>query len=271
MLCRQYQVDGTGWGSPFLFVPEVVNLDEPHLRKLCEAGEDDIELSEASPLGVPFWSLRTSASEDVRRRRIAEGSPGSPCPKGFLAANTEFTEMPICKASRAYQRRKLEEIDGAEMSEDERARSRDGVVVKACICNDLSGGATVSLGIDPKATTAVCCGPNCAYFSRVAQMKEMIDHIYGRARLPLDDRRPHMFINELSLHVERLREEVARGKRNLLEALPRPLFECKKNLLAGIRYYREKASQLVADRSDEFLDSLESMRTEIECILPGSE
>ena len=106
-LREHYAADGTGWATPFLLVPEVTNVDREHLEKLCKATEKDVYLSDSSPFGLPFWNLRTSASEERRRRRIAEGRPGSPCIKGYVKLfNTEFTELPICTASRQYQRQK---------------------------------------------------------------------------------------------------------------------------------------------------------------------
>ena len=83
LLREYYGVDGTGWGTPFLLVPEVTNVDDEHLRKLSATSNGDVYLSDSSPFGLPFWNLRTSASEEARRRRIAENQPGSPCHKGF--------------------------------------------------------------------------------------------------------------------------------------------------------------------------------------------
>ena len=95
LLREDYGVDGTGWGTPFLLVPEVTNVDDEHLRKLSAASNGDVYLSDSSPFGLPFWNLRTSASEETRRRRIAENHPGSPCTKGFARLyNTEFTTDP---------------------------------------------------------------------------------------------------------------------------------------------------------------------------------
>jgi hypothetical protein len=270
MLREFYHVDGTGWGSPFLFVPDVVSIDQSHVDKLCDADEDDVYLSNSSPLGVPFWSLRTSDSENARRLRIESGCPGSQCPKGYLVANTEFTKKPICTASRAYQRLKLQALERDGRTPDEQAIDQESILAKACICHDLAGGATVTRGLDDAAETAVCVGPNGVYFSRMAQLREMIDHIYGRARLPLDGSRPHMFIKELSLHVDRLREEAGRCRRDMVDAA-KSSFESKANLLAGINSYREKAAQLAADRRDEFLEKLDTMRADIERILPGGE
>ena len=265
LLEKTYQVDGMGWASPFLLVPEAVNIDKTHMDKIIKAGEDDVYLSESSPLGVPFWSLKTSASEERRHQRIDNGKPGSACPKGFLVTNTEFTQVPICTASRAYQRRKLDELSHSDLSAEDRADIEDQVTAKACICHDLAGSVTVPQGIDPDAQTAVCCGPNTVYFSRVAKLREMVDHIYGRMRLPLNSNRPHMFLKELNLHLDGLRDEVERRRKDLGSC------NCstdgvRENLMKGIRHYRDLTSGLVAEQRDEFSDKLESLRRELEKI-----
>jgi hypothetical protein len=257
MLRRHYQVDGTGWATPFLLVSEVTNLDPEHRRRLCEAGPDDVHLSGNSPLGIPFWSLKTSASEVVRRQRIAQGNPGSPCPKGFLVSNTEFTPVPICTASRAYQRRKLSEIAAADLPEAQRNAAWETVVDKACICHDLGGSVTVPHGIDPDATTAVCCGPNIVNFSREYTLAEMLDHIYGRHPLPMPPDRPHMFLRELALHLEQLRDDAA-GNGAAAEA--------RANLLEGIRHYRQDAAEIEADGMPRFLEALAALQAQLEVV-----
>jgi hypothetical protein len=261
MLEEKYHVDGTGWASPFLLVPEVVNIDESHLRRIQAAGEDDVHLSDASPLGVPFWCLKTSLSEEIRLQRIAQGKPGSACPKGFLVSNTEFTKAPICTASRNYQRRKLQALGG-----DPAAGSllAEDVMAKACICHDLAGSATVPNEIDPEAKTAVCCGPNTVYFSRVAKLREMIDHIYGRASLPLSSDRPHMFLKELSLNLDRLKKDIERHRQGLADVKCKSSEEIRANLMNGIRQYGELASQMASDKKDAFLAKLESLRGDLD-------
>ncbi len=259
LLEQYYGVDGTGWGSPFLLVPEVVNIDNEHVRKIEAAGEKDVYLSQASPLGVPFWSLRSSASELQRLRMIQQGKPGSACPKGFLVSNVEFTKAPICTASRAYQRRKLNELQTQSMSEADRARITEEITAKACICHDLAGSATVPAGIDPEAKTAVCCGPNTVYFSREAKLREMVDHIYGRVRLPLDQSRPHMLIKEFSLHVDRLREDLARRRDDLKD-----VETVKRNLSEGVRYYRARLLDALSEKREEFSDRLDALTRELD-------
>ncbi len=266
LLEDKYEVDGMGWGSPFLLVPEVINIDKNHLKKIQAAGEDDVHLSGASPLGIPFWCLKTSSSEEHRRELIHDGKPGSACPKGFLVSNTEFTKAPICTASRAYQRRKLNELETADITQLQRDFEEKNIQDKACICHDLAGSATVPYGIDPTASTAVCCGPNTVYFSKVARLREMVDHIYGRGHLPLNTERPHMFLKELSLHVDRLRTEVERAKQGLVEAAPKSTQVIQDNLLGGIRHYRNMAGKIVSGQREEFLSRLEKLRNELDQI-----
>jgi hypothetical protein len=267
LLREQYGVDGTGWASPFLLCPEVVNIDAEHVGKLCAAGETDVFLSDSSPLGVPFWSLRTSASETARRALIARGKPGSSCPKGYLTFDTEFTRAPICTASRAYQRRKLDQLQESDIGAGEQAERGAEIVAKACICHDLAGGATTLHHLDPGAHTAICCGPNTVYFSRVASLREMTDHIYGRRSLPLAAERPHMLLKELSLHLARLRERIVRRRRGLLEATTESAAETWANLQAGIAHYRDLAPRIMSIRRPEFDLRLDDLRLELERLI----
>jgi len=263
LLTTFYAVDGTGWGTPFLLVPEATNVDEIHLQKLASATERDISLSDHSPLGIPFWVLTHSASEDAREKRIDEGRPGTTCPKGFLAMNTEFTPVPICPASYAYQRLKLQQLEKAGLSESEKVAAGAEVTNKTCICNDLAGSATVKYGIDQNATTSVCCGPNIAYFDKIASLQDMISHIYGRLSLLRSGDRPHMFIRELMLYVDYLKRECL--NRALSTRGREYLEEFKKNLVDGISYYRQLADHL-EDERQRFLEDLVLLHARLESI-----
>jgi hypothetical protein len=272
LLLREfYGVDGTGWGTPFLLVPEVTNLDDEHLRKLCVASNGDVYLSDSSPFGLPFWNLRTSASEEARRRRIIEGHPGSPCSKGFVRLfNTEFTKTPICTASREYQKLKLAQLEGLDLPEEQREALRQGVLAKSCICHDLAGSATRKNDIDPAATPAVCCGPNIVNFSRIATLKEMVGHIYGRISLLSSADRPHMFLRELALYVDYLSTELSKQKLAVASNPPAYFRECAENLLSGVNYYRRVASRLAGVCPNRFLDQLEVLQREVQSLLLAS-
>ena len=266
MLMRYYEADGTGWATPFLLVPEVVNIDDAHLEKLLAATEDDIYLSGSSPLGVPFWNLRTSASEEARRRRIREGKPGSACPKGHLASNTEFTTAPVCAAARVFQKVKLAQIEDEEHPEHVFAALKDWTLEKSCICHDLAGGATVTNGIDSEATTAVCAGPNIVNFSKAATLDEMAGHIYGRLSLIANPNRPHMFVKELMIYADFLRRMIEEMPAGPINCTPKYIHEFAENLLDGVAYYRRLAERFVEDQRDRFLADLETLEERVKTL-----
>ncbi len=265
-----YKVDGTGWGTPFLLVPEVTNVDDDHLEKLVGAGEEDVYLSESSPMAIQFWNLRSSASEEARRARIEEGKPGSPCRTnhgrtGFLF-NEEFSDTPICISSRLYVKQKLEAIQEEDLTEEQLARVEAEVLAKSCICSDLSGGTKIKKGIDPDVTPAICCGPGIINFSRIATLEEMVSHIYGRLSLLTRSDRPHMFIKEISLNIDHLKDEIEKFKLNLTTNPPKYFREFKENLIEGIEYYRTLARQFVEEKQKLFLDDLKVQRESIELL-----
>ncbi len=267
-LLEYYGVDGTGWGTPFLLVPEVTNVDDIHLKKLSGAGDGDVFLSDRSPLGVPFWSLRNSASEEARRQRIDANKPGSPCPKGFLASDTEFTRIPICHASRSYQRQKLEQIAEHAPLSPQLAETKNHVLHKTCLCNDLAGSVTLKYGIDKDARPAICCGPNIVNFTKIASLEEMVSHIYGRLSLLTDSDRPHMFIRELSLYVENFRQELQTASEGLMDKTANCLSDFKGNLIAGIEYYQNLAEQFSREQRERFLRDLDTLFEELEKVFP---
>lgn len=266
MLLDYYEMDGTGWATPFLLVPEVTNVDEIHMERLISArSEADVYLSDASPFGIPFWTLRESESERARRKRIADGRPGSACPKGYLRLhNTEFSKVPLCIAARAYQKRKLAHLDEEGLTPEQRKVVEANVLAKSCICHDLAGGATLKHGINPEATTAVCSGPNIVNFGKLHTLEEMVDHIYGRLSLLTQKDRPHMFITELSLYVEYLRKELEKQALGLSARTPKYFAEFRNNLLSGVEYYKRLAELFIEEKRARFETELARLRNEIE-------
>jgi hypothetical protein len=262
-----FGVDATGWGSPFLLVKEATVCDEKHRGLLAEAGEKEIRLSRSSPLGLPFWSLTTSDAEVKRLERIAAGKPGSPCPHQYLVFNTEFGGTPECTASATYQGKKLAQIDATlGLTDEERQALKADVVDKACICYDLSGGALHSIGFKSAPPTAVCPGPNLAWFDRECTLEEMVDHIYGRINLLKGKQRPHMFINELKLYINYLKEEMNRTRLRLAQGSPAYFAAYKANLLEGIAFYRAKVLKTLRDGRHSFEQHLAELQAELESL-----
>ncbi len=211
-LTEDFGMDLTGWASPFLLVPEATCVDDTTRELLRRAGDKDLYISDVSPLGVPFNNVHNTGSEIWTRNRVKNGKPGSPCRKAFLVLNTEFTERPICLASRKYEKKKLEEIDNMEIPADEKEKLRADVVVKQCICDQLGNGALIELGIaeEKDAPQSICPGTVIAWFDKIYTLKEMVDHIYGRGLSLVSPERPHMFAREIEMYVDFFEKQVAR-------------------------------------------------------------
>ncbi|WP_343523582.1 hypothetical protein [Pedobacter sp.] len=240
-LLEHYQLDSTGWGSPFLLVPEVTNVDDDTLGQLANANESSFFLSNSSPLGVLFNNFRNSSIEAERKIRIEQGRPGSPCTKKYLCANTEFTETPICTASRAYQKLKIEHLKKEKLPVAEFEKQLLKVTEKICLCEGLCSSAYQKVGIlKPKESKAVaiCPGPNLAYFSGIYSMEEMIGHIYGRTNLLEKVKRPNFFIKELELYVNYLAAEINLLVEGFTEKKKNQLIRFKEELFRGIDYYK---------------------------------
>lgn len=269
-LLKHYELDGTGWGSPFLLVPEATSVDDETLKRIIDAKKSDFYLSHASPLGVPFNNLRTSTGEDQRKARIEKNRPGSPCYKKFLAFSTEYSSKPICTASREYQHLKLKQFQAGEVSQQEVTE----VLEKDCLCEGLSAPAILHAGETParnlKAVT-ICPGPNLAYFKGIYSLKEMVGHIYGKLQLPLDPERPHVFIKELQLYVQHLQKEMEKTLPEQTAKYTSYLEKFKGNLLEGMNYYKGLANQWSMDTEEvmsSFKAQLQALEDEVKGLVP---
>lgn len=242
MLHDYYGVTSTGWGTPFLLVPEATTVDEATLILLSKAKKEDIIMSNNSPLGVPFHYLKGTSGELEKLQRIEKGNPGSPCTEKHLVSNTEFTKEPICTASAKYQKLKMAQLQSLEMEEHEYQKQLKNVLEKECLCIGLSNAAATKYEApflkNLKAVT-ICPGPNIAYFSRVVSLQTMTDHIYGRANIIAGTDRPHLFIAELSLYISYLKKHLEEDAGAIQNPKVKKYYNgfCQ-NLINGIAYYR---------------------------------
>lgn len=240
-LLNYYGVDATGWGSPFLLVPEATNVDAETLAQLTNAQDEDFYLSAVSPLGIQFNNFRNSSIEKQRIKRMERGRPGSPCTKKYLCNNTEFTEKPICTASREYQYLKIESLKSSELSPEDFDKQYSSVTEKVCLCEGLCSSAYLKYNITkPKENKAVaiCPGPNLAYFSDIYSLDEMVGHIYGKLNLLEGVERPHFFIKELNLYIDYLQKELQQNIHSFSEKKKKQLVNFKSQLSEGIGYYK---------------------------------
>ncbi|KHJ38120.1 hypothetical protein PBAC_16610 [Pedobacter glucosidilyticus] len=241
-LLQHYQLDATGWGSPFLLVPEATNVDEETLNNLAEATREDFYISGSSPLGVPFNNFRKTTAEKLRLERIAKGKPGSPCTKKYLVSNTEFTKEPICTASRKYQNLKIKSLQNSDLGEQELQTKINEVTEKICLCEGLVTSAYLKNDmIKPKENKAVtiCPGPNIAYFSGKFSLDEMVKHIYGKINLLAGAERSNIFINELNLYIEHLKKDISMSWQDLSDKKIKYYTKFREQLEQGINYYKQ--------------------------------
>ncbi len=257
-LMEYYELDATGWGSPFLLVPEVTNVDEKTLSQLTGADETDFYLSGASPLGILFNNFKPSSGETQRIERLERGRPGSPCTKKYLITNTEFTERPICTASREYQNLKIKQLQALALPPNEYQEKFDEVTEKLCLCEGLCSSVYIKYGISkPKENRAVaiCPGPNLAYFNGIYSLEEMVKHIYGKLDLLDKIKRPHLFIKELDLYIDYLQTDIQAHIKDLNEKKRKHLNNFKAQLQNGIDYYKQLFDELPGQTSN-FLQAI---------------
>lgn len=260
-LLEHYALDATGWGSPFLLVPEATNVDEETLHQLTEAQPDDFYVSAASPLGVLFNNFKPASIQQLRLKRIMAHRPGSPCTKKYLCTNTEFTAEPICTASRQYQHLKIEQLMAANLPGDELYRQIHEVTEKICLCEGLAVSAYIKNNLlKPRENKAVaiCPGPNLAYFKATYSLDEMVNHIYGKLNLLKNVSRPNLFINELNLYLEYLNKEVARSVNNMNTKKEKYLDKFRQQLQQGIDYYKALIPQ-ISNQTREYLQEMQTM------------
>lgn len=240
-LLKEYNLDSVGWGSPFLLVPEATSVDEKTMQKLTEAKEKDLYLSNTSPLGIPFNTLRGNTKDLEKQVLIDKGRPGTSCPNKFIQLNKEFKDSGLCIASREYQHLKLKELDDLNLPEKDKKKKGNQITERACICVGLGTSTLLLNKMNTKKVgngVSVCPGPNMAYYNKTMSLKNIIDHIYKRDSV-LSIERPHFFIKELSLYVNDFKEKVEEVKTDFDKKKLRYLSKFKKNIEEGIAYYKD--------------------------------
>ncbi|MEO8240082.1 MAG: hypothetical protein ABI576_18390 [Flavobacterium sp.] len=254
-LLQNYKVDAVGWGSPFLLVPEATSTDEATRKLLMSASEKDFYRSNISPLGVPFNTIKGTTNENIKRHRIAKNKAGSSCPKKLLALNTDYAKEGICTASRKYQQLKLQELEKIKgtVSLVKWKEKEAEITVKSCLCVGLANTAYLENDIEIKGEkqgVVICPGPNLAYFDKEVSLDEMVRHINGYESVLAEGYRPNMFIKELQLYVDYLKEEIEKT----IEVTKKHIKKWqtfKANLLEGIAYYNSTFEQITFFASDK--------------------
>ena len=241
-LLENYHLDSVGWGSPFLLVPEATTLDAETRTLLAKAQENDLYLSHISPLGIPFNTIRGTSNAFFKQQRIDQEKAGSSCPKKFLALSKDKNGKGICTASKKYQDTKLEELEMIkdDLTDSNYQKRKDAITEKACLCVGLANASYLENDIKIKGEAqgvVICPGPNMAYFNQEISLEQMVNHIYGRANVMPFENRPNLFVKEIELYYDYLKNEIENHS-EITNAVLKKWNSFKCNLSSGIEYYQ---------------------------------
>jgi hypothetical protein len=242
-LLEEFQLDSIGWGSPFLLVPEATSVDTETRKLLANAKENDFYLSTISPLGVPFNSIKGVSNDYWKQKRINDEKAGSSCPKKFLALNKSYGNQGICTASKKYQDLELEKLGQQknEISVVEFELKQQRITEKSCLCVGLANASYLENNIPIKGQQqgiVICPGPNLAYFDKEYSLKKMVQHIYGNTNIMLQLDRPNLFIKELKMYIDYLRNEVSNFTTEVTASQIKKWNLYRNNINEGIAYYQ---------------------------------
>ncbi len=269
-LHQHYGFDKTGWGTPFLLVPEATTVDDATLKLLCASKDKDVLLSKYSPLGVRFHYLKGTSSEKEKSYRISKGTPGSPCTEKHLSFNTEFTKEPICTASIKYQQLKIAQLKSLGLPEKELQQKLNEVLEKECLCVGLSNSAAINYNqtfVNKLDAVTICPGPNIVNFSKLVSLQTMTDHIYGRTNIIEKINRPNLFVAELYLYIDYLKEELKDDiQHEQFEKRSKYYIAFFQNLRNGISYYRS-LNGLLDHTKQQMLKDLDNASLELDSLV----
>jgi hypothetical protein len=270
-LMNYYQLDSVGWGTPFLLVPEATSVDEKTLEILCNAKEEDLYMSEVSPLGVIFNNVRGTGMDLKKKAQNKLGRYGFPCTKKYLALTPVFSEEGTCTASKEFQQLKIQELKEKNLSQMDFDKELERITDKACLCNGLTASTLMANELDTKmegTAVSVCPGPNLAYFSSTYSLKSLVDHIYGRTNVLERTDRPNLFIKELGMYVEYLGGKIEETIKPFSDKQKKHFETFKENLNKGIDYYKDLFQKYKTQLEDStsknnLMQDLDNMKTKL--------
>ena len=133
----------------------------------------------------------------------------------------------------------------------------------SCTCVGLGTSALLAYNLDTKTEgegVSICPGPNLAYYSKIMSLKSITDHIYGRANVISRTDRPNMFIKELQIYMDYLKNKLKDAQVSMTKKEEKYLKTFTSNMKEGISYY----SSLFKDVKHSFEDKKLSVLKELE-------
>ncbi|MDP3435598.1 MAG: hypothetical protein Q8T04_21910 [Bacteroidota bacterium] len=270
-LLEYYNLDSIGWGTPFLLVPEATTVDEETLEVLCKAKEEDLYMSEVSPLGVIFNNVRGNGMDLKKEAQNKAGKYGFPCTKKYLALNPVPEKQTICTASKEYQRDKIQELKEQNLNEMDFEKQLGKITDKACLCNGLTASTLMANDLDVKmegTAVSICPGPNLAYFSSLYSLKRMVDHIYGRTNVMERTDRPNFFVKEINMYIDYLGGKLEETVKPVTDKQKKYFVTFYDNMEKGVEYYKQlflnyKTQLDDSTSKNNLMQDLENMKMEL--------
>jgi hypothetical protein len=116
------------------------------------------------------------------------------------------------------------------------------ITEKACLCVGLANASYLENDIKIKGQSQgviICPGPNMAYFDQEVSLSKMVQHIYGNASVLRVSNRPNLFVKELKMYIDYLKNEISDVSNEVTTAQIKKLKAFKSNLLEGNGYYED--------------------------------
>ena len=99
-----------------------------------------------------------------------------------------------------------------------------------------------------------------AYYSKVMSLKEITNHIYGRMNVISRTDRPNMFIKELNIYIDFLKNKLEETKGTLDKKQEKYFSTFSSNLNKGITYY----NNLFGTVKDNFKEAKSTLLNDLE-------
>ncbi|MCH9029086.1 MAG: hypothetical protein IH819_05615 [Bacteroidetes bacterium] len=98
-----------------------------------------------------------------------------------------------------------------------------------------------------------------AYYSEIISLKKMVDHIYGRTNIIKRNDRPNMFIKEIDLYINFLKDKIDDSPKPISEKELKYFLTFQKNMQDGIDYYKHLFSEIMVKIEEIKIDLLNNL------------
>ena len=157
--------------------------------------------------------------------------------------------------------------------------AKNKITDKSCLCVGLANASYLENEMQIKGQAqgvVICPGPNMAYFDKEVSLQEMTQHIYGTGTILTKSDRPNMFVKELHIYIEFLKNKLNDIKEVMSKKEEKYMLTFANNLDEGILYYQnlfmnfvntfEEIKQTVLTELELGTLALKNIRFEIESL-----